>query len=63
MITKMKEVQIRNEIIELIDLLSGSERSTSKSCNLRDLLDYLRMVARYTMLDLEATRRESKGSK
>lgn len=54
----MKRSRIKSEVIDLINLFDGPVIRDDGHENLEDLLQLLKVGIGYTLLDLEATRRE-----
>jgi len=59
----MKESDVKFQVEELIILLDGNKCRFKKSETVKELFTLLRTIIKYTMFDLEATRRELRGKK
>lgn len=59
----MKDADVKFKVEELISLLDGDKRRFKKTETPKELFALLKTMMLYTMLDLEATRRELRGKK
>lgn len=59
----MKESELKFKVEELCSLLDGDKRRFREAETPEALFALLKTLVKYTLLDLEATRRELKGKK